>query len=148
MSWSHYFLPPFLAILCIGLSFFAGQYFGGNIPITTHWLGYVIIIMALFNIARTIRMIRLNKTAVNTFKDPSHFIKTGPFKYSRNPIYLGLLMILIGFGLVMGSFSSFIGVIIFFIITDVWYIPFEEKRLGEIFGEEYVEYKSNVRRWL
>ncbi len=85
---------------------------------------------------------------INAFKDPSHFIKTGPFKYSRNPIYLGLLMILIGFGFVIGSFSSFIGAIIFFIITDMWSVPFEEKRLSKIFGEEYVEYKSKVRRWL
>ncbi len=148
MSWSRFLLPPILTILCIALSFFTSQYLGGNIPMTTHWFGYIIIIIAVFNIARTLRMIWLNKTMINAFKDPSHFIKTGPFKYSRNPIYLGLLMILIGFGFVIGSFSSFIGAIIFFIITDMWSVPFEEKRLSKIFGEEYVEYKSKVRRWL
>ncbi|MCY4299840.1 MAG: isoprenylcysteine carboxylmethyltransferase family protein [Flavobacteriaceae bacterium] len=148
MSWTRFLLPPFLTILCIALSFFASQYFGGNIPITTHWLGFLIIIIALFNIMRTARLIRSNKTTVNTFKGSSYFIKTGPFRYSRNPIYLGFLMILIGIGLLYGTFSGFVGALIFYLVADFWCIPFKENKLGKMFGEEYLEYKRNVRRWI
>ena len=115
---------------------------------TTHWLGFVVIMIALFNIVRTLRLIRFNKTAINTFKAPSRFIKTGPFKFSRNPIYLGFLMILIGIGLLLGTFSGFIGAFLFFMVADLWYIPFEEDKCGQIFGKEYLDYKQNVRRWI
>lgn len=149
MSWTRYLLLPFLVILCILISFFASQYLGDHIPLNTSWLGYVIIIIALFNIVRTIRLIRSNKIAVNAlFKGPTHFIKTGSFKYSRNPIYLGFLLILIGIGLLFGTFSGFTGAVVFFIVVDLWYIPFKENKLGQIFGEEYFEYKRNVRRWV
>ena len=84
-----------------------------------------------------------------TFDKPSKLLTNGLFKYSRNPIYLGLLLAILGVALLTkGSILSLSIVLIFFVITDRWYIAFEEKMMLEKFGDEYTDYCKKVRRWI
>lgn len=89
-----------------------------------------------------------NKTTIYAFGKPTLLITDGPFKFSRNPIYLGMVIILLGLACFLGSLTPFIFPLLFVIIINNYIIPHEEKQLTQIFGEEYLSYKMKVRRWL
>jgi protein-S-isoprenylcysteine O-methyltransferase Ste14 len=72
-------------------------------------------------------------------------ITTGPFHYTRNPIYVGLVMILIGYGLALQSYFTFLAVIPIFYFSR--FVTEEEKILEDIFKHEYLEYKKKVPRF-
>ena len=87
-------------------------------------------------------------TEIHTFRNPRQLVTQGLFRYSRNPIYLGFLMVLLGLTILLGSVSSFLPVIAFFGAAQFWYIPFEERKMKKQFGQAYDDYKKAVRRWL
>lgn len=88
------------------------------------------------------------KTTILPTKNPTIFIQTGPFKISRNPIYLGMLLMLLGLAILSGSILLFISPIILFLILNFVFIPTEEKNLAKQFGTSYQNYKDKVRRWI
>jgi protein-S-isoprenylcysteine O-methyltransferase Ste14 len=87
-------------------------------------------------------------TTIKTFDEPSKLVTDGLFRLSRNPMYLGFALTLLGIWLVLGALSPLSGVAIFVVITDRWYIPFEERMLIERFGREFENYRSRTRRWI
>lgn len=89
-----------------------------------------------------------NKTSIQPFETPHILITTGPFKRSRNPIYLGMALALVGLEITMGSLSSIIFPIIFIIIINSLIIPNEETNLKIVFGDKYLDYKNKTRRWI
>ncbi len=94
------------------------------------------------------QLLKKQKTTVKPNEKPTALIETGAFKISRNPMYLGLAVILFGAGFILGSLTSFIGFIFFVAAMKITFIPQEEKILQEQFGEEYMAYKKKVRRWI
>jgi protein-S-isoprenylcysteine O-methyltransferase Ste14 len=87
--------------------------------------------------------------------DPHHIEKatalvtTGPYRLSRNPMYLGLLAVLVGFGLVLGELVSLIvGALLFVVLLTVLQIEPEERMLADKFGDAYTDYRLRVRRWI
>ena len=72
----------------------------------------------------------------------------GFFRFSRNPIYLGLAVSLLGAALFLGSLSPFVVPPLFVWIIQSQFIVHEERILEDTFGEEYRAYKAKVRRWL
>ena len=88
-------------------------------------------------------------TNIMTFDNPDKLVTEGIYQYSRNPMYLGFVVALLGFTLLTGaSIVSFLFVVLFFLITDRWYIAFEEKAMMKTFGREYKAYCQAVRRWI
>jgi len=78
----------------------------------------------------------------------SSLVTTGVYRITRNPMYVGLAIILIGWAFRLGSLVSMMGVVIFvFYITHFQIIP-EERAMQEKFGKAFEAYKSSVRRWL
>ena len=109
--------------------------------------GVIILIFGAFLIIRyTIVFNRAGTTLQN--ERPSSFVKNGFYKYSRNPMYLGGLMFLIGLAIMLGNIISFTIPVIFFLILNFLCIPVEEKIMSDRFKDEYMEYKQKVRRWL
>jgi protein-S-isoprenylcysteine O-methyltransferase Ste14 len=94
------------------------------------------------------QMMKKQNTTVKPDEKPTVLIETGVFKISRNPMYLGMALLLLGAGFILGSLTSFIGVILFVAAMEIMFIPNEEKILQEQFGEEYLAYKNKVRRWV
>jgi protein-S-isoprenylcysteine O-methyltransferase Ste14 len=72
----------------------------------------------------------------------------GPFRFSRNPMYLGMTAILFGAAMWMGTPPFYAAAAIFFILIDRAFIPCEEQKLENAFGAEYSRYRNSVRRWL
>ena len=79
---------------------------------------------------------------------PKKLISSGPFKISRNPIYLGMLLILFGIAFLMSSLSAVIIAIVFGLIINFTWIAHEEKKLKELFLEDWENYSAKVRRWI
>lgn len=143
-------IPPFLFLLSvfimIGLDFFYPNQQFVLPPFT-----YLGIPLALIGLSLTIwvrKLFEQKNTEIHTFKTPRTLVRGGPFKFSRNPIYLGFIIALLGVGLFLGNIISLLTALVFFLITNFWYIPFEEKLMEQIFKNEYLDYKSRVRRWL
>ncbi len=88
------------------------------------------------------------KNPIEVEKKPKVFLTSGPFKFSRNPMYLGMLSILLGTSLLLGSLISFIFPVIFLLLINNVTIPIEEKNMEEKFGGKYAHYKNKVRRWI
>jgi protein-S-isoprenylcysteine O-methyltransferase Ste14 len=75
-------------------------------------------------------------------------IKQGPYKYNRNPMITGVLMMLIGEFLWFRSIPIMLWFAIFFLITSTVFILVEEPFLQKKFGEDYIQYKKEVPRWI
>ena len=81
-------------------------------------------------------------------EEPSILVIDGNFKFTRNPMYLGSLLIIIGLSVLLGNSTAFISPILFFLGINLLCIPLEEKLMEKTFGNDYLIYKNNVRRWM
>ncbi len=77
-----------------------------------------------------------------------NLVTNGFYKYTRNPMYLGLLLCLTAFVTWLGNAASILGILLFLITMTIFQILPEEKVMSVKFGKEYEEYKARVRRWL
>jgi protein-S-isoprenylcysteine O-methyltransferase Ste14 len=118
------------------------------IPFPYNLLGLLIVGFGMYLALQSVRLLISHNTTVEAGGNPSSLVTQCPYKYSRNPIYLGLLLIALGTATTLSSLSSFIAPIIFFLVVNTIIIPFEENRLQKNFGIDYERYKRSVRRWL
>ena len=79
---------------------------------------------------------------------PRKLVVTGPYRYVRNPMISGVLLVLIGETLFHGSRTIGLWLLTFFVINQVYFMMSEEPMLASRFGEEYLAYKKNVPRWI
>ncbi len=114
--------------------------FGGLVIV----LGFMLIVWANYTLL-FVGKIGLN--AREPFHTPSTLVIEGPYKFSRNTIYLSVIMMSFGLAILAGSLSIFIVAILLFLIFRKWFVSWEEKKLEEAFGEKYTEHKKRVRRW-
>ncbi|MBT8233416.1 MAG: isoprenylcysteine carboxylmethyltransferase family protein, partial [Bacteroidia bacterium] len=88
------------------------------------------------------------KGTLAPWNPPKHLVQTGLYKYSRNPMYVGVLLIMLGWTLYYGSWNLMIYSFIFSVAFNIRVKRFEEPWLLENFGESWLKYKSEVRRWI
>lgn len=72
----------------------------------------------------------------------------GPFRFTRNPMYCGILIITLGIALIVGTLTMLAAPIAFFLWVNFVSIPFEEAKMERQFGDAYRDYKRKVRRWI
>jgi protein-S-isoprenylcysteine O-methyltransferase Ste14 len=118
------------------------------IPFPYNLLGLVIVGSGMYLVFQSVRLLISHNTTFEAGGNPSSLVTRRPYSYSRNPIYLGFLLIALGTATIFSSLSAFIAPIIFFLVVNTIIIPFEENRLQKNFGIEYERYKGSVRRWL
>ena len=87
-------------------------------------------------------------TAIHPLARSSFLVRSGPFRFSRNPIYLGMVLILTGSTLGLGSATPWLIIPVFIGALAQQVIAGEERKLTAEFGAEYLEYCTRVRRWL
>ena len=88
------------------------------------------------------------RTTVKPFEESSSLVTTGVFRISRNPMYLGFVLILIGIAILLRSLSTYLAILAFVFLIYRTYISVEERMLAEKFGANWEQYKSRTRRWL
>ena len=113
-----------------------------------YWIGIVMGFLGFFISTGSILLFRINKTTMIPFQDPSFLITNGIYKYTRNPMYLGMLFVQFGIAIYFGSISPFIIPFLFIPIMNSRIIQHEEVLLEKQFGESYIIFKNSVRRWI
>jgi len=88
------------------------------------------------------------ETPVKPFTDSTAVVDSGLFRFSRNPMYLAMVIGLIGFAVAIGDALPFTVIVAFFVLIRTQFIAHEERLMEAKFGQDYLTYKSRVRRWL
>lgn len=93
---------------------------------------------------------RRAKTTVNPTRpgSASALVTSGIYRLSRNPMYLGFLLILMAWAVFLSSVPALNGALIFLLYMNRFQIKPEERAMSSLFGEKYEAYKTEVRRWL
>jgi protein-S-isoprenylcysteine O-methyltransferase Ste14 len=78
----------------------------------------------------------------------SALVASGPFRFSRNPMYLGLVVVAIGAALLAGTWLMWLVPVVLFALDQFVIIPHEERSMERTFGETYTAYRTRVRRWI
>lgn len=144
--------PPIYMLLTASLMWMLNQWLPIVEVIEISWrpLGYLAISMALvIDGLSLIKFIR-SRTSINPMRPEGTeiLVVSGMYQYSRNPMYVGLLFLLSGWAILLGSLSPFILLPLFVWTIFTQQIQPEEKILGDKFGAAYVDYKKSVRRWI
>jgi len=119
-------------------------------PFNTQYLGMTIIFLGLSIDLSSLIGFLLSKTSINPMKpeNAQSLVTRGLYRFSRNPMYLGLLLVLTGWSLYLGILSALLLLPLFIWVMTKMQIQPEEKILKELFGQSYIEYKQTVRRWI
>jgi protein-S-isoprenylcysteine O-methyltransferase Ste14 len=137
-----------LLALLVGI----GLNFLWPLPVLPPWWGLVpgLVLIGLGAAIMPAVVSRFNRagTAFDPHKPASALITGGPYRFSRNPAYIVLTLWYLGIGLIFNSAWILLLVIPPLVVMDRLAIPREERHLKEKFGQEYVQYKARVRRWL
>ncbi len=145
--------PPILQVLVAAalawvlVTYFPIASFGGIIASYAIWL---CVILGAFLLAFALNVFRKHETTFDPL-DPSKaqkLVVTGAYRFTRNPMYLGMAILLVAWCLFLGDLISFVVLPLFVIVMNELQIKGEEAALAQKFGGDYVAYKRRVRRWI
>lgn len=108
-------------------------------------IGFILIVWANYALLVTGKLSLRNREPM---QKPERLVISGPFRFSRNPLYLGALLAMIGLSIMWSSIVTAFFTILVYIIFRNFFIKKEEIILEEEFGDEYRNFKKRVRRWL
>jgi protein-S-isoprenylcysteine O-methyltransferase Ste14 len=111
-------------------------------------LGGVIIVVGLLLLVTANGLFVRAGTDVIPFRKVSSLITTGIYRFTRNPMYLGMAAVLLGCALTVGVVSALLVPVVFVVIIEARFIRPEEQMLRELFPEEFPAYCRRVRRWI
>jgi protein-S-isoprenylcysteine O-methyltransferase Ste14 len=148
----HKVPPPVVALLCAA----AMWYVGGRTPVMDLPATIRITAAALLFAAGLAVMLagvisfRRAKTTVNPLKPETAttLVTSGVYRYTRNPMYLGMLVLLLAWATYLSAPVALVGTVVFWLYIGRFQIRPEEKALAALFGSTFTEYSSRVRRWL
>jgi len=133
-------------ILCILIHYIIPIRF--IIPSKWNLTGLIPLVFGIWINLAADKSFKVAETTVKTFEESNVLVHDGVFHFSRNPMYLGFVSILVGISLLLKSLSPYFVVIVFTLLVDQVFIKVEERMLKETFGEVWSKYQSQVRRWI
>jgi protein-S-isoprenylcysteine O-methyltransferase Ste14 len=142
--------PPlvYLGSILLGLLL----HFAWPLPLVRHPVGAPIgagvVLMAVGLFIAAVRTFRAAGTPVPGNRPTTTIVRKGPYRFSRNPIYLAFSALQVGIALWVGSLWLLVTLVPALALMSFWVIPREERYLEARFPSEYLPYKSSVRRWL
>ena len=112
--------------------------------------GSIIIIFGIIIILSAIGLFKRYKTTITPLKPfkATKLITDGIYKFSRNPMYLGLLLVLSGVSIILNPIGGLFLIPLFILYLNLFQIIPEENAMVDLFKDEFLEYKENVRRWI
>ena len=146
------FPPP----LIYAVIFLAAIFIQKKIPIDDHFfksrmtpmIGILFILMAVYYSVRSMNQFIQTKNTIIPNKPAESLQTTGIYHSTRNPMYLSLMMVYLGLSCLIGHWWNIILLPLLFLIIQEYIIKKEEKYLARKFGQEYIDYRHRVRRWL
>jgi protein-S-isoprenylcysteine O-methyltransferase Ste14 len=111
-------------------------------------LGSALVVASVLLFGLSVRRFRAAGTPVPARKPTTAIVRTGPYRFSRNPIYLAFSLFQLGVAIWVGSWWLVATLAVALAIIHYLVVPREERYLEARFGAEYRDYKAAVRRWL
>ena len=112
------------------------------------YLGILLGVGGLATVLRAALVFRGVGTTIKPFEQSSALVTEGLYRVTRNPIYVSMVVGLVGLATVLGSLSPFLVVPVFVYLIDRRFVQAEEAILEQTFGARYASYKERVRRWV
>ena len=141
--------PPIVTIVFLFVIFFTKDFFRFSLTLPSS-IGFIIILAGLMIIFVAARQFKVANTTINPIKpeNASVLVNKGVFSYSRNPMYLGMLLIIIGFSIIHNLMAVLVIMPLWVIyITNFQIIP-EEEAMKILFKEDFLKYCKKTRRWI
>jgi protein-S-isoprenylcysteine O-methyltransferase Ste14 len=141
--------PPviYLGFLGLGLAL-EGLLPGVELPGWTQWLGAVVIVAGVALMISFELAFKRAGTDANPYSPSSALATDGPYRFSRNPGYLGMAITYIGITLAAAAPWSLVMLLPAALVIQYGVITREERYLERLFGEQYLSYKQTTRRWI
>lgn len=142
--------PPRIAMTLLAIAAVFHLLFPGTLPnlysssylaVTLVSAGFTIMMLAWWQFRQ--REVAICPTAMTNF-----LITDGIYRFTRNPMYLGMVAMLGGVAVFVGTVSFYAVTIVYFVLIDRGFCPYEEEKLLNAFGRDYEAYRSKVRRWI
>ena len=142
--------PPLIAMLCVLIIFLSKSIFPSFVFSYKLQLGIFVITIGFLLLIISIKSFIDNKTTINplNLKKSTYLVTSGVFRFSRNPMYLGMLLFLLGTAIILNIIGGLIISILFIFYMNFFQIIPEEKALQNLFGKKYRNYRKTVRRWI
>lgn len=121
---------------------------GGVLPTPWRWLGLIPLIGGLLLGGWAARLFRKHQTTIKPGHVSNQLMCEGPYRLTRNPIYVGMVLVLAGVAALLGGVAAWFVLPVFIWVIARNVIPVEESMLTERFGQEYHDYRARVRRWI
>jgi protein-S-isoprenylcysteine O-methyltransferase Ste14 len=144
-------LPPIWFFLLLGMGLLVHLYLPAARVFTYPYpvAGILLVFAGLVLSMYASSLFSKEKTEIlPTSASNSKLVTYGPFTYTRNPMYLGLVLQLLGAAIWVGTLPLFIATTAYFFLFNFVFIPFEEAKMSRIFAQDYDAYRRKVRRWL
>ena len=116
--------------------------------VSAGWLGTIVFVLALVLVAWAITTMTRAGSNVPTNLPSTTIVEAGPYRFTRNPIYLGMVLGLIGLAIAFNGLWLLMTLVPFALVIRYGVVAREEAYLERKFGDVYLGYKSRVRRWL
>jgi protein-S-isoprenylcysteine O-methyltransferase Ste14 len=139
--------PPVITLACLIIQILLFNWLPLTVDLSLLF-GFLLLVGSIGCIALAARELFKNETTIIPDGQPEKLVTSGPFSFSRNPIYLGMAGILISSACFMQSLSALFIPLIFILIIHKTWIPHEEDKLKEIFGKDWEKYAASTSRWL
>ena len=142
--------PPFLFLTALA----GGVLIDGNVWTAHHllhasqWVGAPIALAGFALIGLTLALFRRFRTRPEPWEPDTALIEAGPYRVSRNPMYLGMALATAGIALFLESIAAILLIALVVVVIDRFVIAREEAYLQRRFGTEYDAYRRKARRWL
>lgn len=117
------------------------------IPFPVNLAGLFVIFGGITMMGKARDLFKKYQTTLN-FGKSSYLIQEGIFLKTRNPMYIGMFLMLLGVGICFGNLFSILIPIAFIVLIHFLFVLDEEKVMLETFGQVYLDYKAKVKRWL
>jgi protein-S-isoprenylcysteine O-methyltransferase Ste14 len=147
---SRVIVPPVYFLVALALMAFFHRVAPGAqlLQAPYRYAGLVLAALALGLILWAAFLFRRAGTNIRPFLPSTALVLAGPYRLTRNPMYLGMAGLLLGAALFMGSITPFVVIPAFMALIQERFILPEEAKLEAAFGRDYLDYKARVRRWL
>jgi protein-S-isoprenylcysteine O-methyltransferase Ste14 len=149
-SISRTILPPYWFFAFLLLEAALDQYapLVEWIPPGLKYVGWILVAAAVAIGGWAIFLFRRSKTGIIPFSPSSSVVTEGPYRITRNPMYLGMTLALFGWAVILGSLAPFFVPPLFVLLITYLFVLPEEGHMEKTFGASYLDFKKRVRRWL
>lgn len=110
--------------------------------------GLLFLLSGIVLAASAARLFSKAKTGIVPFSESTKLVVSGAYRFTRNPMYLGMFFCLIGVTLLVNNMLGLLVLLLFFFIIRQKFVLKEEVQMQETFGDDYAQFKARIRRWI